>query len=47
MSGKIDKCVNCSNFILIENNPKNSKCKVKNNYVTKNALINAYCEQFE
>lgn len=46
-TSKFGKCVECSNFIASNKDPKLCACKVKPGYVTMNAEIRAYCSDFE
>ncbi len=40
------KCINCKNFLKTDPDPKKCSCKVKPHYITQNALINAWCDDF-
>ena len=45
-TNKFGKCVECKNFIASNKNPKFCACEVKPGYVTMNALIEAYCDDY-
>lgn len=44
---KFGKCAGCINFVKTDSDLKKGNCEAKSGYITQNALVKLYCQDYE